>query len=238
MTTWSDEDSADEFDFMDPTSAPDPGAVETSAVDEDWRKESVPEGSTEHDFNATVHLWLTPDKRLAKIRISNRWRQRLKKSRLDTTVAAALKVHQLDGTGSDSMVEPEEIVTSEPIDQAFLNRWLESLLRMSEDQEKLKQDPEAAKGRWVYPSSNEGTSSNRMVTVKLGKNAHTTAVSIDDTWLKSARVSELCDAIQEAHDRAYAEFVEPIFEPGAYGKLAIEAATLEAESQVRARNRA
>jgi|GEM_PF-7071181 len=231
MTTWPDEVD----DFMDPTAPPASCGEEATTVD-NWQAQDVPEGSAEHDFLQIFHFWLTPEGRLAKIRITNRWRERVQGKPLSLLLTAGFKQRQKQATGTPVAVQAERVDTSEPVDQAFLSRWLESLFVVDEKERKLEEkDGGARPGRWVSPP-NTGTSANGRVTVHLGKGARTTEIKIDEDWAKSTRVSEICDAVQQAHDAAYAEFVEPEFAPGEYGELANELATLEEEMRVRMGN--
>src|SRR5699024_8238868 len=147
---------------------------------------------------------------------------------------------QKEASGNESIrLEPQRVDTTEGVDQAFLSRWLETIFDVQRKESELDADgPAQHRGRGVSGGDNRGAGANGKVTVRLGKGARTTAITIDEEWAKQTRVSQLCDAIQEAHDNAYATFQEPVFEPGEYGRLGIEMATLDEEMRVRAENMA
>jgi len=242
MTTWPDEASSaeDEYEFYDPTAAQTSDGEEDERPERDWRDGDLPEGTIETDFRGVFHMWLTPEGRLAKIRISNRWRERCRTTPLTAMLTAGFKQRQKEASGNESIrLEPQRVDTTEGVDQAFLSRWLETIFDVQRKESELDADgPAQHRGRWVSGGDNRGSGANGKVTVRLGKGARTTAITIDEEWAKQTRVSQLCDAIQEAHDNAYATFQEPVFEPGEYGRLGIEMATLDEEMRVRAENMA
>lgn len=240
MTTWPEETSSseDEFEFYDPT-APQGSGDDEAGPEPDWRDSDLPEGTTESDIVGIGHLWLTPEGRLAKIRISNRWRERCGKTPLGTMLIAGFKLRQKEASGNGSIGLDSQLVdTTEPVDQTFLARWFDTILETQRQEAKLDADGGVEKhgGKWVQSSDNRGSAAQGKVTVRLGKGARTTAITIDEEWARKTRVSELCDAIQEAHDDAYARFEEPVYQPGEYGRLGIEMATLDEEMRVRAEN--
>ncbi|MFW6599405.1 hypothetical protein ACQBAU_11745 [Propionibacteriaceae bacterium Y2011] len=240
MTTWPDDDElADDIDFMDPTAPPDGEEPEQNGPADDWRAQAVPEGSTEHDLNNVVHLWLEPEtQKLAKIRISNRWRERMKGQPLGICVTIALRGWQKQfGNTTPQEDAPAVEVGSAKIDQAFMNRWMETLFSVTEREKALDAlPPEQVKhGRWVGDPT-VATSDNRMVTVTLGRMMKTLEVDIDEEWAQKANVSQICDAIQEAHNAAYAAYVEPEYEPGEYDELQNELIEVHAEMKARIAN--
>lgn len=259
MTTWPDEGGDSELDVLDPTAGiggleeADPTAPPAAAddatgptgatVSEDWAVGDVPEGSTEHDFFDVVRIWLTPDeRRLAKIRITNRWRERLRKGPpLANVLTGAFRLHQKRTGGRHTLqFAPGAQQTNERIDQAFLDNWFSTLLETRDRIARLDSDPDAsraAQGRWIGEPT-VGRNRSGTVEVTLGRGALTQRVSLDQDWLKTTRVSEICDAVQQAHDAAYENFVEPQYEPGEYDQIVDRLSGFQSEVLGRVQNHA
>src|SRR5690242_14306535 len=108
MTTWPDEGGDSELDLMDPTAAP--GAEPDAPSDDpahappaapDGRPPPRPESPADADGadeagalsdpTRAVHVWFDDDKRLRQVRISNRWRARLKQKPLAETVLETIR---------------------------------------------------------------------------------------------------------------------------------------------------
>lgn len=236
MSDWSLEDDS-QFDFMDPN---DPTAAhETTAAPRPDGKSSGPDegedadaGAALSDDRGAVHVWLDDERRVVKVRVSNRWRERLKDTPLGDTVAQTIVSGQSRGEAYPDLPEPTEEVSGHAMSEAALDALLERTLELDDKRHKLEALPpdQITPTRWEGRGC-EGTSANRMVTVALGIQGITHAVRLDEEWLAGAKAADLGQAILEAHQNAYAQFTPPTLVPGDFAKLAAEGELLRREAE-------
>ncbi len=182
------------------------------------------------DSSQSVRIWVDEDRRLAKVRISNRWRERAKGTSLSSMFDEAflLATAQL-GDESTALMPADADAGSkpEPVEPLSWDSVFDALRRADEIQAKYaeldaKPQDEVRQSRWTG-SEAVGVSDNRMVQVTLDLHGMTRQVQFQETWLQQSRVSEICDAVMQAHRAAYAAHQPPTLEHGDYMVLAIEA---------------
>ena len=234
MSMWTDESAADgPTDQLTTTDedgdalAPDDLLVPTGDGEE-WRPE---EGYP--DSSLSVRIWVDDDKRLTKVRISNRWRERARGTSLSSMFDEAFL---LANATLGSSVPPVDDITGdgEPSDALSwdsLDAILAETTRLANEAAALDQlaPDQVTPNRWVG-SPIEAYSDNQMVVVRLSIHGRTEKVAFSEQWLRQARVAEVCDAVLEAHRAAYAQFVPPVFEPGDRQRLADRYARLQYQS--------
>lgn len=230
MSTWMDESVGDGYEM----SAPDDAETATDELlapigaGEQWTPE---QGYP--DSSLSVRIWVDDDKRLTKVRISNRWRDRAKGTSLSSMFDEAFLLANATLASS----APPRSAASAQAGQAPALSWdsLDAILAESArlDQEAARLDalpPEqVVPNRWLG-SQVEGLSANQMVAVLLSIHGRTERVVFSEQWLRQARVSEVCEAVMEAHRQAYARFVPPVFEAGDHQRLADAYARLQDQS--------
>jgi hypothetical protein len=185
------------------------------------------------DSSRSVRIWVDDNKRLAKVRISNRWRDRARGTSLSSMFDEAFLLANatlgssalpFDGVSEDR--QPAAALSWDSLDAI-----LAETTRLATDAEALDQLPpdQVVPSRWVG-SPVEAYSSSQMVAVRLSLHGRTEKVAFSEQWLRQARVAEVCDAVLEAHRAAYARFVPPVFEPGDRQRLADRYARLQNQS--------
>ena len=216
-TTGEDESDLGTDDLLVPT-----GAGEEWAPDQGYP-----------DSSLSVRIWVDDDKRLTKVRISNRWRDRARGTSLSSMFDEAFL---LANATLGSSVPPGDDVREGGDSEGALS-WdsLDAILaetaRLDEEAALLDQRPpeQVVPNRWVGAPV-EAYSANHMVGVRLSSHGRTEKVAFSEQWLRQARVAEVCDAVLEAHRAAYAQFVPPVFEPGDRQRLAERYARLQNQS--------
>jgi DNA-binding protein YbaB len=230
MTMWVDDQ--DQGDLSGPATGPE----DEPTTDDDLL---APVGGAEEwtpeqgfpDSSMTVRIWVDADKRLTKVRISNRWRERAKGTTLsnmfdEAFVLATAALGTLFPTAERSPdTEPNESLSWESLDDVVAG-----IAEVSREQAALDADPASEMpSRWVGAPV-EGHSANRMVAVRLSLHGRVEKVAFSDAWLNQSRVSEVCAAVMEAQAAALARFVPPVYEPGDRERLADRFRRLEERS--------
>lgn len=233
MSTWTDDSASD--GPIDPIGlsedgdalAPDDLLVPMGAGEEWTPDQGYP------DSSLSVRIWVDDDKRLTKVRISNRWRERAKGTSLSSMFDEAfLLANATLGSATPPMSGvPDDGSTSDPLSWDSLDAILAETTRLAAQAAALDRLPpdEVTPNRWVGAPV-EAHSANQMVAVRLSIHGRTEKVAFSEQWLRQARVAEVCDAVLEAHRAAYAQFVPPVFEPGDRQRLADAYARLQYQS--------
>jgi hypothetical protein len=233
MSMWTDESVGDgPADRMTTTDdgdamAPDDLLAPTGAGEEWTPDQGYP------DSSLSVRIWVDDDKRLTKVRISNRWRDRARGTSLSSMFDEAfLLANATLGSSTPPVGDvPDDGGPADALSWDSLDAILAETTRLTKEAAALDQLPpdEVIPNRWVG-SPVEGHSANQMVAVRLSIHGRTEKVAFSDQWLRQARVAEVCDAVLEAHRDAYAQFVPPVFEPGDRQRLADAYARLQNQS--------
>lgn len=233
MSMWSDQAESDVWDpgFETPDSigdfvdrdleAPvpgedDPGLEGPVFGDGGWSPEDGYPDST-----GSVRIWVDDDRRVTKVRVSNRWRERSRGTTLSSMFDEAfLLAFSRVGFGTEPDQSTPAVDAPKLSGQALAELQQQSF-ELAEESARLDALPESE----VRPSRWEGaavvgTSENQLVTVRLTLFGYTERVVFDDAWLAQSRVSQICDAVMEAHQDAYSRFVPPVYEPGEREELA------------------
>ncbi len=183
------------------------------------------------DSSGTVRVWLDAGRRLVQVRISNRWRERARGTSLTRMFDEAFLVANALGAG---LALPASDAPATALGSALgwdtLQEIHDRTTNVLEKAARLDHGPEAPEpARWEGRGA-DGTSRNHMVQVYLSVHGSTESVWLDDGWLADAKVAEICDAVQEAHQDAYASFVPPTYVPGDHERLAVELEALQQET--------
>ncbi len=182
------------------------------------------------DSTQSVRLWVDGSRRLTKVVISNKWRERAQGTSLSSMFDEAflLAMAQLPDEASPWQpvvdgTDPEPI-SNEPLTWEAVLATLREVDRLNAKVEELNARPpdEVEQHRWVGDES-VGVSDNRMVSVTLDLYGHTRKVDFNEHWLHQSRVSEVCDAVMQAHRQAYSLWQPPTFVPGEHAAVAREA---------------
>ncbi len=185
------------------------------------------------DSSRSLRIWVDDDKRLTKVRISNRWRDRARGTTLSSMFDEAFLL--ANATLGSSVLPVEDAPDDgEPVGALSwdsLDAILAETTRLAKEAAEMDELPrgQVVPNRWIG-SPVEAYSSNQMVAVRLSLHGHTEKVTFSEQWLRQARVAEVCDAVIETHRAAYAELVPPVFEPGDRQRLADHYARLQQQS--------
>jgi hypothetical protein len=234
MSMWTDESAGDgPTGQLTPTgddldgAASDDLLVPTGAGEEWTPDQGYP------DSSLSVRIWVDDDRRLTKVRISNRWRDRARGTSLSSMFDEAFLLANATLGSSTLPVAPapEEAAPTDVLSWDSLDAILAETTRLAKEAAALDQLPpdQVTPNRWVGVPV-EAYSANQMVAVRLSVQGRTEKVAFSEPWLRQARVAEVCDAVLEAHRNAYAQFVPPVFEPGDRQRLADAYARLQNQS--------
>lgn len=232
MTPWPDDTSDDQYEFYDPQ---DPAAVgdptgppSDPRTDADLQDEATEGGVA--DPSGAIQVWLDDDGRLTDLRVSNRWRERLRKEdkELADVLVALLRLHQ--SRPAEPLPEPpvSATTTTERLNDVTLDRLMERSKELDRQGDALRARDDVRRTRLVGERIT-GTSSNRMAEVTIDPRAHTGEVVLDRSWLDSAKAAALGEAILEAHQDAYARWSPPQIEYGEWDLLNVERRAVTAE---------
>ncbi len=220
MGMWMDEPAPGDFlDDRNPLAMPDVDdeLLEPAVSGGDWSPaDGYPDGTM------SLRVWVDEAGRLTKVAISNRWRERSKGASLTDLFEQAFSL--ANARVGVRLVEPglpEVESTSEELSWDSLDDLLELSFQLDDEARRLDRLPEeqVKQSTWVGTPA-EGHSENGMVTVRLTLSGVTERVEFNRKWLDGTRVSELMDAVVQAHEQAYAAYVPPTFAPGDRARLA------------------
>lgn len=232
MSRWTDE-SAGGGPIEHPTTddgdaLPEDDLLQATGAGEEWTPD---QGYP--DSSLSVRVWVDDDKRLTKVRISNRWRDRARGTSLSSMFDEAfLLANATLGSSTPPIDDPSDGGGStEALSWESLDAIVAETARLAEESAALDQLPadQVAPNRWVG-SPVEAYSANQMVVVRLSIHGRTEKVAFSEPWLRQARVAEVCDAVLEAHRAACAQFVPAVFEAGDRQRLADRYTRLQNQS--------
>lgn len=175
------------------------------------------------DSRQAVRIWVDPETRqLQRVKLSNRWRERLAGRSLGD---AFFEAFFLANTrfGSSRNMEYPEIEAEEPEGDFTLDQLLDRLDELTERSAEL--DARAPENvRWADFEGERVRVSGRggWVTVTLSLAGLTERVEFDRDWLAKADQSTICDQVLTVHRKAYERYVPPVFVPGEREELAAE----------------
>lgn len=190
------------------------------------------------DSSQSVRIWVDGNKRLTNVHVSNRWRERAKGTSLSSMLDEAFLLANaqvadaglVDVEGGEAPADLDDGPTVEASEPLTWDAVYEALHRVDELQTRVaaveaKPEDQIEPSRWLGTEA-VGTSHNRMVQVTLDIHGLTQQVVFNEPWLLQSRVSEVRDAVLQAHEAAYAAFVPPTFQPGEHSRLADDAGRL------------
>lgn len=201
-----------------------PGVCDNAADD---TEEAAGEWTSAHGFPDTrraVRIWVDEDtRRLKRVRLSTRWRDRLGNHRLEDAFAEAFFLANARVGDVPVLTPPAiEVPDGDPTltweDQPRLLERIEELVERSVE---LQNRP-AEQIRWAdfQGTAVSASSAHGHVSVTLSLAGLTDSVEFDKAWLRQARMGEIAEAVQNAHERAYARYEPPVFIPGEHEELA------------------
>ncbi|MFX4272857.1 YbaB/EbfC family nucleoid-associated protein [Propionibacteriaceae bacterium Y1685] len=215
MTQWP-ENEDDEFEFYDPT-AP---AVSGDSPDVEYEGDpDIPPGG-HADETGSVHVWFDDDKHLSEVRISNRWRERLKGQSLQEAVQKVLTAMVMVGSRPE-WVPKVTLHPPSPLSDAALDRLMERTITADEKARELASRDDVQSTRLIGEEA-VGHSQNRQVTVTFSVEGRPKAVTLDEEWVSQARAAGIGESILEAYNDARASWVPPTVEAGEWDLLAAE----------------
>lgn len=231
MSMWTDESGGEALDGPLTDRAP---AHDAETPDDDLL---VPVGAAEEwtpeqgypDSSRSVRIWMDDEKRLTKVRISNRWRDRAKGTSLSSMFDEAFLLANatLGSSVPPATASAAETPQDTPLSWEALDAVLAETARLDRESAELDEHPEeVTASRWIGASV-EGYNAQHTVGVRLSLHGRTEKVDFSEQWLRQARVSEVCDGIMEAHRDAYTRFSPPTYEPGDRERLAGRYARLQ-----------
>lgn len=235
MSVWDEDD--EDIDFMDPTAPL--GADESDDAPAGREDDPLPSdlpGDGTPSPGGVCRVWVDDDGHLQQVRISNRWRERVKDQPLGDFVHAALSAaRSMHVTGAAATPPPsiglERGAKPAQVSGAAIDRLVEESLSMIEESDALsaRGDEPGMKSTWTG-SPVEGFSVNRKVCVVLDMAGGNESVRMDEDWLKTAQVAQICDAVVEAQQHAESLHEPPVLEVGEHGKMAERAGKLRLET--------
>lgn len=173
------------------------------------------------DSTGSLRIWVDDGRRLTKVVVSNRWRERSKGTTLADMFDEAFRLAQAR-LGAPRPPRPlPEPATVSALSWEALAELQQQSFEIAEDEKRLGALPEAEirPNRWVGTPVH-GVSENQMVTVSLDVFGATERVRFDGLWVAQSRVSQVCDGVMEAHLDAYSRFRPPVYEYGDRERLA------------------
>lgn len=184
------------------------------------------------DTKRAVRIWVDEDtRRLTKVRLSTRWRDRLGSRSLEDAFAEAFFLANARVGGVPTLEIPTE--PTPEVDPTLTWDDYERLAAQAQDlmDESLELESRAPEDvRWADFQGQcvSVSSANGHVTVTLSLAGLTDSVTFDKKWLAKARMSEITDAVMSAHTKAYDRYVPPTFIPGEHEELAQKFAAVQA----------
>ncbi len=191
------------------------------------------------DSSQSVRIWVDDARRLTKVRLSNRWRERAKGTSLASMFDEAFLLASAQIGDESSALMPADLmgdstIDDEPVEALSWDAVAAALSRVDELRSRMA-ELDAKPADQIEPSRYVGAeavglSDNRMVEVTLDLHGATRRITFNDPWLNQSRVTEVCDAVMQAHRAAYAAYQPPTFEIGDEMKLALEAHRLSRQT--------
>lgn len=182
-----------------------------------------------------VRIWVDQEtRRLTRVRLSTRWRERIAGRQLADSFTEAFF---LANARVSADLPPSPLPDPRPSpDLEFtwenFQQLQERAAELMERSDELAQRP-VHEVRWADLSGDRATglSSNGHVRVTLGLSGLTETVEFSTTWLQKARITEIGEAVMSAHHKAYERHVPPVFVPGEHEELAADLAQVQTDMQ-------
>lgn len=222
MTGWP---THEESDDLDPTVAL-VGEIEEPVDEHPEAAEAT--GDPVADETESVKVWVDDDGRVAKIYLSNRWRERAKEPLVDRFRQA---VYTAQARVSTPVPLPSSALPGRaPGAEAPLDTVVRRLMELREKRRELTKKPtdQVRRAEWTG-TVGRGQAADGKVEVVLDREQLTAELLIDEQWAQTARTEQITSAVLQAHHAAYAAHVPGEFIPGEFGELAQEAAALANE---------
>lgn len=236
MSIWSEMEptTGDPFDPtsigpVDDTPAPvdagDDGREHRSPLDAPAPATEEGEDGEVSDPSGAVHVRLGEDGlRVVEVRISTRWRERLKQGELATALMAACARAQRDAPRpgpttsfrDDLPTGARRARTDRTVDWAGLARMREETRQLREESSRLRALPESERRRpeLLTPPA-EGSAAGGRVRVVLAPSGVVGRVEVDREWSRErARIVELTEAVEQAFRAAYDAWTPARYSPG------------------------
>lgn len=230
MSIWSDESGSDAFDPNESFGEGSEYEPEESGIEQPQPTASTwTPADGYNDSTGCVRIWVDDNRRLTKILISNRWRERSRGTSLSSMLDEVFLMAQARiAVGAQFAHEPEPERVP-PLSWEALAELQQQSFEIAEESARLDALPpdQVQENRWEGTKV-EGVSSNRMVRARLNIFGLTEQVTFDSAWLNQSRVSQVCESVMEAHRDAYARYREPVFQPGDREQLAARSDRVQA----------
>ncbi len=181
------------------------------------------------DARQAVRIWVDREsRRLERVRVSPRWRDRLAGRPLADAFGEAFFLANVRfGTEGDLRIPDEE-----PVDVEYNGTFdqLEERFAALTDRFNELEARAPENVRWADFERQRVTASSAggRVTVTLSLAGLTELVEIDRSWLATAEAGEIGEHVLAAHRRAYERYVPPTFVAGEREELAAEFRYLQA----------
>lgn len=228
MTTWDDLADDDELavdalsrrprsDDDEPYAAPAPTPAPADRGADD-------EAGGCADAHQTVRVWADETWTVTRVQVSTAWRDR-GDGPLAARILQAAKDATLGRLYARDEVEVEERPAYPPYEgrllsaeEIGLDALIEESLQLSAELDALHRRQDVRPQRVIHEEA-VGHSANQKVMVALDENRRPSALQIEDRWLASARTEKIIDSVREAFGAAYAQWQEPVVEPGEYEEI-------------------
>lgn len=238
MTPWPDDNGDEAYEFYDPSDSgafadPTGPPVDSSASADEHIDSDVPDGMADgavSDPTGAVHVWFDDQHRVTRVRVSNRWRERLRKEKKELAEVLVELLRMQQTRPAAPLPEPEvsSTTTTERLNDVTLDRLMERSKELDRLGDALRARTDVRRTRLVGERVT-GSSSNRMVQVMIDPRAHTGEIHLDRAWLDHATAATLGEAITQAHLDAYGRWTPPQTEFGEWDLLNVERRAVTAE---------
>jgi DNA-binding protein YbaB len=181
------------------------------------------------DSRQAVRIWVDEStRRLERVRVSGRWRERLAGRSLSDAFGEAFFLANIRFGESRNLEYPEPAAVESDYTGTF-EQLLEHLAELDDRMAELEsRAPENV--RWADFAGEQVryTGPGGRVTVTLSLAGLTESVELNRDWLASADPGHIADQVLAAHQKAYERYVPPTFVPGEREELAAEFAKAQA----------
>lgn len=181
------------------------------------------------DARQAVRIWVDEEsRRLQRVRVSPRWRDRLAGRPLADAFGEAFFLANVRFGTPGNLEFPDEV----PLEVDYTGTFdqLEERFAALTDRFNEMEARAPENVRWADFDGERvsASSAGGRVTVTLSLAGLTEFIDLDREWLASAEVGEIADHVLAAHRRAYERYVPPTFVPGEREELAEEFRHLQA----------
>ncbi len=171
------------------------------------------------DGTGSVTLQVDEDGVIVGMLINNNWRNSGKGQELEALISSAalpLYAAQTTMAGSDMHhpvmpeIDARRLLEANYFDEGQLQRLVDGLNELGEP---VDADAPGYRDQIDFTPAT-GESTNRKITVTLGMGKVIESCTIDSEWSSGARAEKIAQSFMEAHDRALAQYTEPVVIPG------------------------